>query len=242
VPLLAIVQIPAPDRPNWLAAGQEVAVTLPAKPATHTIYAEWFAWARRNIQDGNRAHASAQAATTAIEAGGHPDAVAQLAQMAAEAPDAASAPIRADQHTQRYAGWYAWATLEHNLDSQTSHRAAALASQAQMQGAEPAQAAVMALQAVGAPAPVLPGVKVPLTKDPGFHSAVVGAISVGILFVGFFFFILPVIGVFYALRALYVGVTRHQSRIWLAVVGLVLNLIGCGYVVLELLVRAHVLR
>lgn len=199
----------------------------------HTTYAEWFAWAKRHVDDGRRCHAAAHAATSALEGRMTIAQVAPIAQRAAEAPDAATAPIRADNFTQSYAGWYAWASIDNNLDPAASHRAAIAATQAQLNRANPTQAAAAALKAVGATVPILltdakryP----PVYSDIGLYEIGWGlaclivpfVLSITILPIG------PLLGLVIGIRAFIQG----RSRPWLAIPGFILNLIALVFTTL----------
>lgn len=194
----------------------------------HITYAEWFAWAKRHVDDVRRCHAAAHAATAATEGGMSVAEASPIGQRAAESPDAATAPIRADAFTQTYAAWYAWANIDRSLDQAASHRAANAASQAQVNGATQAQAAAAGLKAVSATVPMV------LTRartypkvwmDPGFHEIIWGIVCIVAPFNPFYpiiFPLAPVLGLVYGVRSLMQG----HSRLWLAIPGMTLNLIA----------------
>lgn len=111
------------------------------------VYAEWFAWARTRVADVQRCHAAAAAAVHGLQ-GGHPvTAVTETVTRVVEgapsiAPDLGSG-------VRSYANWFAWAHLDMKLDQERSHAAAAAATNAQLQGLTPVQAAEAALREVG---------------------------------------------------------------------------------------------
>src|SRR6266540_4038705 len=138
----------AQEMPSWLPAGSAITSAVAPAPAAAAVavaapapaapapgpdpalrgYAEWFAWARRNLPEPARCHAAAAAAMAALGDGHDHAAAARLAQAAATASDAAVRPISADRPTQAYAAWYAFAHLDHRLESGRAHAYATAAT------------------------------------------------------------------------------------------------------------------
>lgn len=218
-----------------------------APPAHNPVrsYAEWFTWARRQVADPARCHAAAGAAMTTLSAGADARAAAAAAQAAATAPDAAARAPIADAGTQAYAGWHAFATFEMKLDNDAAHAAAQAATNAQMQGASPAQSIERARAAVeappmasqpayagqlqpayGAPAQAAPprpaapssGFGLAMLADPAARGIAWGVLCLVVPFVAHFYFpVLPLVGLLYGFRAL------GRSNPVLGMVGLGIN-------------------
>jgi len=228
----------AQERPSWLASSSPAvpsavapapALTVQAPPpdAAQRTYAEWYAWARRNTPDAGRCHAAAAAATSALAAGQDPAAAARLAQAAAIAPDAPSRPVTADPQTQAYTAWFAYAQVDHGMDSAQAHAYAQAASLAQARGVDVISAAAEGARAagLGGPAPAYSAPPMGAADGPGF-AARVGTVGLGFSLGAFFsdpagraciwgvvclvapflihiyFPIMPIVGLIYGLRGM----------------------------------------
>ena len=237
----------AQERPSWLPAGAmapAVTAAIPPPPAAdpRRIYAEWFAWARRNTPDAGRCHAAAGAAVSALAAGQDHATAARAAQAAALAPDAPTRPVTADPQTQAYAAWYAYAAVDHRIEGPRAHAYAQAAVSAQARGADvTAAAAEGARAASGQPAPVYaaappvaaapaPGLATrmgtaglgfsfgAILTDPAGRACLYGILCLVAPFVVHLYFpVLPVLGLLYGLRAM------GRSNPVLGMAALVLN-------------------
>jgi hypothetical protein len=194
-------------------------------------YAEWFDWASTQYTDDQHAHVAAQAAVAALQGGADTTAAVAAGQQAASAPDAAIRPVTADRPTQAYTAWFAWARRKVGLDPQRAHIAAAAGSGAQANGApvntaqahalaaagvEPAVVSSSVIAGVGAAGAVgtLGGLS---WRDPALRAIVFGIVCLVVPFFGFYFILLPIIGLVYSIRAL------TQSRFAFGIIGVVLN-------------------
>jgi hypothetical protein len=187
-------------------------------------YAEWFDWASTQFADDHHAHVATQAAVAALQAGGDAPTAVTAGQQAANAPDAAVRPVTADMPTQAYAAWFAWARHKVGLDPERAHVAAAAGRGAQAGGAPVGTAQAQALAAAGVgPAVVassaanagwLSGIS---WRDPAFRAIIFGIACLAAPFFGWVFWILPIIGLVYSIRAL------TQSRFVYGIIGVVLN-------------------
>jgi hypothetical protein len=190
-------------------------------------YAEWFDWASTQFADDHRAHVATQAAVAALQGGADAPTAVTAGQQAANAPDAAVRPVTADMPTQAYAAWFAWARHKVGLDPQRAHVAAAAGRGAQASGAPVGNAQARALAAAGVgpalgsssiagagAAGLLKGIS---WRDPAFRAIVFGIVCLVAPFFGWVFWVLPIIGLVYSIRAL------TQSRFVYGIIGVVLN-------------------
>jgi hypothetical protein len=130
--------------------------------------------------------------------------------------------VTADKETQAYSAWYLWATQRMRLDPQRAHLAAAAGRATQASGAELATAQASALVAAGvSPAAVVTrrstfsgGIRL---GDPAVRAILFGIACLVVPFFGFYFMLLPFLGLIYSVRAL------TQSRPALGIPGVVLN-------------------
>jgi hypothetical protein len=157
-----------------------------------------------------------------LRAGADASAAVAAGRQAAGAPDAASRPVSADNPTQAYAAWYVWARHKAGLDPQRAHLAAAAGCGAQANGAPVGTAQAHAFAAAGVgPAVVTGSVAGPargLTwRDPALRAIVFGIVCLVVPFFGWVFWILPILGLVYSIRAL------TQSRFVFGIIGVVLN-------------------
>jgi hypothetical protein len=211
-------------QPAWLAGVQQPAPQpvyqqpVAEAPPDVKAHAYWFAWARQHEADVNRCHLAAQAAAAALARGGDSAAAAQAAQQAAQtAPPGAPAGVPA--YTQSYSAFYAWATNELHLDPDRSHRLAHAATHATQAGVPAGQAAEVGLQAIGLRRQQKR--QLSWSSDPGVRSTVIGVVCLfALFFLPFYFVVLPVLGLLYAIRAIGTG------RFYFAAAGLVLNAIA----------------
>jgi hypothetical protein len=190
-------------------------------------YAEWFDWASTQYHDDQHAHVATQAAVAALQGGADASAAVVAGQQAASAPDAAARPVTADKPTQAYAAWYTWARHKVNLDPQRAHLAAAAGRGAQAAGAPVPTAQAHALAAAGVGPSVVTastagigaggGLSGLSWRDPALRAIVFGVVCLVVPFFGFYFLLLPIIGLVYAVRAL------TQSRFLFGIIGVVLN-------------------
>jgi hypothetical protein len=196
-------------------------------------YAEWFDWASTQFADDQHAHVATQAAVAALQGGADAPAAVVAGQQAASAPDAAARPVTADKPTQAYAAWYAWARHKVGLDPQRAHLAAAAGRGAQASGAPVPTAQAHALAAAGVGPAVVASSNVGISaggglsgiswRDPALRAIVFGIVCLVVPFFGFYFLLLPILGLVYSIRAL------TQSRFVFGVVGVVLNGIATAF-------------
>jgi hypothetical protein len=205
----------------------------PAAPDLTRSYAEWFDWASTQYGDDQHAHVATQAAVSALQAGADAPGAVAAGQQAASSPDAAARPLTADKSTQAYAAWYAWARHKIGLEPQRAHLAAAAGRGAQANGAPVTTAQSHALAAAGvgpsvvstsgmagaAGGSVLSGLS---WRDPALRAIVYGIVCLIVPFFGWVFWILPILGLVYSVRAL------TQSRFVLGIIGVVVNLLACA--------------
>lgn len=223
--------IPSAVAPAPAAAAEAVAAAPApgADPALRT-YAEWFAWARRNLTEPARCHAAAAAAVVALAEGQDHAAAARLAQAAALAPDASVRPISADRPTQAYATWYAFAHVDHGLDSARAHAYAAAATLAHARGADTGTAAATGAAAAGigpapAPAPAVHALPAaaPLAAGRPLTASVAGVLSIDSLVSD------PAVrAIFWGGLALVLPFLIHWYFPFMPVVGLVLSMRAFG--------------
>ena len=191
-------------------------------------YAEWFDWASTQFGDDQHAHVATQAAVAALQSGADAPAAISAGQQAANAPDASARPVTADKPTQAYAAWFTWARHKIGLDPQRAHLAATAGRGAQANGAPVGTAQAHALAAAGVgPAVVsssvvgagaaLGGLAGLSWRDPALRAIVFGIVCLVAPFVGFYFLVLPILGLVYSIRAL------TQSRFVFGIIGVVLN-------------------
>ena len=178
-------------------------------------HAYWFAWARQHEGDVSRCHLAAHAAAAALARGEGDAAAAQAAQQAAQAaPPGAATGVPA--YTHAYSAFYAWGANELHLDPDRSHRLAHAATHATQRGMAAGQAADIGLQAVGLKRETKKTLS--WSADPGVRSTVIGAACLfALFFLPFYFIVLPVLGLLYAIRSFGTG------RFYFAVAGLALN-------------------
>jgi hypothetical protein len=127
--------------------------------------------------------------------------------------------------TQAYAAWFAWARHKVGLDPQRAHLAAAAGRGAQASGAPVGTAQAHALAAAGVGPAVVAGPAAGAGgrfaglswRDPALRAIVFGIVCLVVPFFGFYFLLLPILGLVYAVRAL------TQSRLAFGIVGVVLN-------------------
>jgi hypothetical protein len=191
-------------------------------------YAEWFDWASTQYADDQHAHVAAQAAVAALRGGADTTAAVAAGQQAASSPDAAIRPVTADRPTQAYTAWFAWARRKVGLDPQRAHLAAAAGQGAQANGAPVVTAQAHALAAAGVGPAVVSSSAVGAAttvgalgglswRDPALRAIVFGIVCLVVPFFGFYFILLPIIGLVYSIRAL------TQSRFVFGIIGVVLN-------------------
>ena len=190
-------------------------------------YAEWFDWASTQFADDHQAHVATEAAVAALQGGADASTAVTVGQQAGNAPDAAVRPVTADMPTQAYAAWFAWARHKVGLDPERAHAAAAAGRGAQANGAPVGTAQAHALAAAGVgPAVVSSSIaKVGAAgllsglswRDPALRAIVYGIVCLVVPFFGFYFLLLPIIGLVYSIRAL------TQSRLAFGIAGVVLN-------------------
>jgi len=210
----------APANPAWLPPQPAVQQAAPPQPDLRRSYAEWFAWASQQFADEHQARVATEAAIAVLRSGADPAMAVVAAQQAASAPDVGMRMVTADKETQAYAAWYVWATQRMRLDPQRAHLAAAAGRSIQASGAELATAQGNALVAAGLNPAVLPrrsastGISL---ADPALRAILFGAACLVVPFFGFYFIILPFLGLAYSVRAL------TQSRMALGIPGVVLN-------------------
>jgi hypothetical protein len=216
-----MVDQPAAEQPAWLAGVPQTAKPVYEQPVAQAAgdiqtHAYWFAWARQHEPDVNRCHLAAHAAAAALAAGQDAGAAAVAAQQAAQsAPPGAQTGVPA--YTQTYSAFYAWAANELRLDSDRAHRLAHAATNASQQGVGAKAAADAGLQAVGLMRQSSSNV-LPWSRDPGVRSTIIGAVCLfALVFLPFYFVVLPIMGLMYALRSL------GSGRFYFAVAGLALN-------------------
>ncbi|MDQ6909692.1 MAG: hypothetical protein M3Z84_02740 [Actinomycetota bacterium] len=205
-----------------------------APPATEIArsYAEWFDWASTHYGDDQHAHVATQAAIAALQGGADAPSAVAAGQQAANAPDAIGRPLTADKPTQAYAAWYVWARHKVGLDPQRTHLAAAAGRGAQANGApvSTAQNHALAVAGVGpgmvttASAGAFPGGFT--WRDPALRAIVFGIVCLVVPFFGFYFLILPILGLVYSVRAL------AQSRFVFGIIGVLLNGIATAFTAL----------
>lgn len=203
------------SQPNWLAEQPPSNVSSPIMQATPQMreYAIWYAWARAHETELRRCHLAAEAAVGALAQGLDGSAAAQAAQAAAQNPPAGAEPT-ADDRTRGYAGWYAAGLHQIKLEGEPAHRFAYAALLAQERGLDQRAAAREGIASVGVPRPAQNG----WLYDPAIRSIVLGGISlVALFFLPFYFVVLPVLGLIYALRML------ATPRLPYAAAGLFLN-------------------
>jgi hypothetical protein len=221
---------PAPQAPAPAAVPTPVAV---AAPNLTRSYAEWFDWASTQFADDHHAHVATQAAVAALQGGADTSTAVAAGQQAANAPDAAVRPVTADLPTQAYAAWFAWARHKVGLDPQRAHLAAEAGRGAQAAGAPVPTAQAHALAAAG----VGPAVVTSPTgsagalgglswRDPALRAIVYGIVCLVVPFFGFYFLLLPIIGLVYSVRAL------TQSRLAFGIVGVALNGLATAFTAL----------
>lgn len=208
------------SRPTWLQGVAQPAplpnvVSQPIIQATQPMkdYATWYAWARAHEADTRRCHLAAQAAVAALAQGQDSNAAGQAAQAAAyaAAPDAQPA---ADARTRSYASWYTAGLQQIKLDAERAHRFAYAALLAQESGADSRAAARAGLDSLG----MRPPASSSWLSDPAIRSVILGGVSVfALLFLPFYFVVLPVLGLLYAIR------TLATPRMPVAALGLFLN-------------------
>jgi hypothetical protein len=195
-------------------------------------YAEWFDWASTQFADDHHAHVATQAAVAALQGGADAPAAVAAGQQAGSAADAAARPVTADMPTQAYAAWFAWARHKVGLDPQRAHVAAAAGRGAQANGAPVGTAQAHALAAAGVgPAVVTSsagggGLSGLSWRDPALRAIVYGAVCLVVPFFGFYFLVLPILGLGYSVRAL------TQSRLAFGIVGVVLNGLATAFTAL----------
>jgi hypothetical protein len=214
-----------PAQPAWLAGVQQpVAQPVYQQPVAEAppdvkAHAYWFAWARQHEADISRCHLAAQAAAAALARGGDSAAAAQAAQQAAQtAAPGASAGVTA--YTQSYSAFYAWAANELHLDPDRSHRLAHAATHATQSGVPAGQAADIGLQSIGLRREKKQQ-QPSWSSDPGVRSTVIGVVCLfALFFLPFYFVVLPVLGLLYAIRSF------GSGRFYFAAAGLVLNAIA----------------
>jgi hypothetical protein len=206
--------------PSWLATPAAAAAVTQPPPGLDPFraHAEWFAWARRTTADPALAHAAARSAVDTLRSGAGSDAAATAASGVLAAP--APGPIDVDVATRVYSNWYAWAANQLRLDTARAHAAAAAGYQAQSAGQPVDQAQAAAMRAAGLTAPP-PGFRaggVAWYNDSAIRAIIFGVVCLVAPFVfGFYFYVLPVLGLVYSVRAL------GGSRRTLGIVGVVLN-------------------
>lgn len=207
-----------PNQPAWLkGVAQPPSIAeqpLTEAPRSMKDYAAWYAWARAHEADPVRCHLAAQAAVSAVQQGRDRNAAAQEAQAFAAGAPAGSVP-QADPRTQGYAAWYAAGLHQVKLDADHGHRFAYGALLAQERGLDQQTAAQAGMASAGlARASASRG----WWADPAIRSVLLGVISLGaLLFLPFYFVILPIFGILSALRSL------NSPRLPIAVIGLALN-------------------
>jgi hypothetical protein len=221
----------------WLPAAPPAPLhAAPPAPAAADLirgYAEWFDWASSQFFDDHLAHVATDAAVAALRAGADPTAAVVAGQRATVVAGAATQPITADKPTQAYAAWFVWARHKVNLDPQRAHLAAAAGRGAQAAGAAVPVAQQQALAAAGVGPTLVSTSGTGLTaagvaagfsgiswRDPAQRAIVFGIFCIVMPFLGWVFFVLPIIGLLYSIRALL------QSRRAIGIVGVVLNGIG----------------
>jgi hypothetical protein len=188
-------------------------------------YAEWFDWASTQFGDDHQAHVATEAAVAALQGGADVPSAVAAGQLAASAPDAGARPVTADRPTLAYAAWFAWARHKVGLDPQRAHLAASAGRGAQAAGAPVQTAQAHALAAAGAgPVVVTSSVSGAAGmvgglrwRDPALRAIIYGAVCLVVPFFGFYFLVLPILGLVYSLRAL------TQSRLAFGILGVVLN-------------------
>ncbi len=130
-------------------------------------------------------------------------------------------PITASKPTQAYAAWFVWARQKLVMEPERAHLAAAAGRDAQAAGASLTDAQTQAVTAAG-----LDPAKVALPgrsgfgiswRDPALRAIVFGVACLIVPFFGFYFIVLPVLGLVYSIRAL------TQSRVGFGIAGLILN-------------------
>jgi hypothetical protein len=216
-----MVEQPAAEQPAWLAGVAQPAKPVHEQPVAQAggvvqAHAYWFAWARQHEGDVSRCHLAAHAACAALAAGQDQAAAAQAAQQAAQAA-APGAQTGVPPYTQTYSAFYAWAANELRIDSERAHRLAHAATHAAQQGIGAKAAADAGLQAVGLMRRPAAGA-LPWSRDPAVRSTIIGAVCLfALLFLPFYFVVLPILGLLYAVRAL------GSGRFYFAVAGLALN-------------------
>jgi hypothetical protein len=194
-------------------------------------YAEWFDWASTQFRDDQHAHVAADAAVAALQGGADATTAVAAGQQAANAADAAARPVTADRSTQAYAAWFTWARHKIGLDPQRAHLAATAGRSAQANGAPVGTAQAHALAAAGVGPSVVSSSVVGAVgaaaavgalgglswRDPALRAIVFGVVCLVVPFFGFYFLLLPIIGLVYSVRAL------TQSRFVFGIIGVVLN-------------------
>ncbi len=206
------------EGPSWLAgvAASPSVAEQPLMQATQPMkeYAAWYSWARAHEADQRRCHLAAQAALAALQQGRDGTAAAQEAQAHAYGapPDA---PVAADARTRLYAGWYAIGIHQLHLAPEPASRFAYAALVGQESGLDQKAAARAGLASIGQkPA----AATATWWYDPAIRSAALGGLSLfAVLFLPFYFVVLPVFGLVSGLRAM------ASPRVPLAMAGLVLN-------------------
>jgi hypothetical protein len=203
------------------------------QPDLTRSYAEWFDWASTQFADDHHAHVATQAAVAALQGGADGPTAVTAGQQAANAPDAAVRPVTADLPTQAYAAWFAWARHKVGLDPQRAHVAAAAGRGAQANGAPVGTAQAHALAAAGVGPAVATrsagsagGLGGLSWRDPALRAIVYGIVCLVVPFFGFYFMILPVLGLVYSVRAV------TQSRLAFGIVGVVLNGLATAFTAL----------
>ncbi len=190
-------------------------------------YAEWFDWASTQFADDHQAHLATEAAVAALRGGADAPAAVAAGRQAAGVFDAAARPVTADKPTQAYAAWFAWARHKIDLDPQRAHLAAAAGWGAQAAGAPVATAQAHALAAAGLEPSVVSrpvaGAGGLSWRDPALRAIIYGAVCLVVPFFGFYFLILPILGLVYSVRAL------TQSRLAFGIVGVVLNALATAF-------------
>jgi hypothetical protein len=203
------------------------------QPDLTRSYAEWFDWASTQFADDQHAHVATQAAVAALRGGADASAAVAAGQQAANATDAAVRPVSADRPTQAYAAWFAWARHKVGLDPQRAHLAAAAGRSAQASGAPVPTAQAHALAAAGVGPAVASSSVVGAGavsafsglswRDPALRAIVFGIVCLVVPFFGFYFLVLPILGLVYSIRAL------TQSRFVFGIIGVVLNGIATAF-------------
>jgi len=206
------------DQPVWLA-GVVQPPSSAARPLTEASppmkdYATWYAWARAHEADAGRCHLAAQTAVAAVQQGRDRNAAAQEAQAFAVNAPATSVPL-ADPRTRGYAAWYAAGLHQVKLNSDLAHRFAYGALLGQERGLDHHAAAAAGMESAGLSRPTASR---GWWADPAIRSVLLGVVSLGaLLFLPFYFVVLPAFGLLSALRAV------NSPRLPIAVIGLALN-------------------